>query len=82
MPLPDKYEPEHLGTPTFPLYSDGGIEVFDAPFDSVNTSAKVAVVGITPGFQQMEIAFRTVRAALVNGETEARRRQSDGGRKT
>ena len=63
------YGPEHLCTPTFRLYSDGDTEVFYAPFDSVNMSAKVAVVQITPGFQQMEIAFRSARAALVNGET-------------
>jgi hypothetical protein len=54
-----KYGPEHLCTPTFRLYSDRRIELFYAPFDFVNTSAKVALVGITPGFHQMEIAFRT-----------------------
>jgi hypothetical protein len=66
-----KYGPEHLCTPTFRLYSDPRIQLFYAPFDFVNRSAKVALVGITPGFQQMEIAFRTARAALVSGETGA-----------
>src|ERR1035441_9094999 len=69
-PLP-KYGPEHLCTPTFRLYSDPHIQLFYAPFDSVNTSAKVALVEITPGFQQMEIAFRTARAALAAGKEAA-----------
>ena len=69
-PLP-KYGPEHLCTPAFRLYSDPRIQLFYAPFDFVNMSAKVAIVGITPGFQQMEIAFRVARAALVNGKTGA-----------
>jgi len=58
-----------LSTPTFRLYANGTVEMFYAPFDSVNTSAKVAVVGITPGFQQMEIGFRIARAALAEGES-------------
>ena len=71
LPSLPKYGPEHLCTPTFRLYSDPRIQQFYAPFDSVNISAKVAVVGITPGYQQMELAFRSARAALVNGETGA-----------
>lgn len=71
LPPLDRYQPEHLCTPTFRLYSDSSIELFYAPFDFVNTSAKVALVGITPGFQQMEIGYRTARAALVKGETGA-----------
>ena len=41
LPPRGKYECEHLCAPTFRLYSDGGIETFYAPFDSVSTSAKV-----------------------------------------
>ena len=59
-----EYEPEHLCTSDFRLYSDAKLEMFYAPFDAVNRSAKVAIVGITPGFQQMEVAFRVARAAL------------------
>ncbi len=71
LPSLAKYQPEHLCTPTFRLYSDRRIELFYAPFDFVNKSAKVAVIGITPGFQQMEIAFRAARTALVSGKTAA-----------
>jgi hypothetical protein len=41
------------------------------PVPIVNTSAKVARVGITPGFQQMEIALRVARAALAAGKSGA-----------
>ena len=65
-----RYGHEHLCTATFRLYSDRRIELFYAPFDFVNKLAKVAVIGITPGFQQMEIAFRAARTALVSGKTD------------
>lgn len=44
-----KYGPEHLLTPAYRLYADKGVEMFYASFDAVNESAKVAIVGITPG---------------------------------
>jgi hypothetical protein len=71
LPQLPEYGPEHLCTPTFRLHADSSIEMFYAPLDYVNTSAKVAIVGITPGFQQMEIAFRTTRAALAAGKSGA-----------
>jgi hypothetical protein len=43
--------------------------MFYAPFDSINRSTKIAVVGVAPGFQQMEIAIRVVRQALHQGAT-------------
>ena len=60
-----RYGDEHLCTSTFRLYSDRRIQTFFAPFDFVNRSAKVAIIGITPGFQQMEIAFRAARLGAV-----------------
>src|ERR1700728_1431184 len=67
-PLPI-YSPEHLLTDSFRLYRDADLEMFYAPFETINRSARVAIVGITPGFQQMEIAIRFARAAMVSGRT-------------
>src|SRR5689334_4045895 len=39
------------------------------PFDWVNPTAKVILVGITPGLQQMKIANRAAQQALRNGVT-------------
>lgn len=67
LPALPEYAPEHLCTEAFRLYADTQLEMFYAPFDTINHSAKLAIVGITPGFQQMEIAYRVARAALALG---------------
>lgn len=69
-PLPI-YSPEHLLTDSFRLYRDTDLEMFYAPFEAINRAAKIAIVGITPGFQQMEIAIRSARAAIVSGRTNS-----------
>ena len=56
-----------LLTPDFLMAEDGRLAIYYAPFDYVNSQAKVALVGITPGFQQMEIALRESRDALRRG---------------
>ena len=85
--LPEKrlYEKQDLCTEQFKIYADSEIEVFYAPFDAVAESAKVAIVGITPGFQQMEIGFRFARSFLLEGHSgteacvEAKRQASFAG---
>ena len=37
----------------FLIKKDKNIEIYYAPFDYVNQKAKIMIVGITPGFQQM-----------------------------
>jgi hypothetical protein len=56
-----------LLTPDFLLEQDGRLAIYYAPFDYVNPGARVALVGITPGFRQMEIALRESRDALRRG---------------
>lgn len=51
----------------FLLAEEGRLAVYYAPFDYVNARARVALVGITPGFRQMEIALRESRDALRRG---------------
>jgi hypothetical protein len=67
--LPDRerYTRADLLTPEFLLEQDSRLAIYYAPFDYINPQAKVALVGITPGFRQMEIALRESRAALLRG---------------
>lgn len=53
----------------FQLFKSECLEIYYAPFDFVNTEARVVIVGITPGWTQMEIGFRQARAVLRNGGT-------------
>jgi hypothetical protein len=46
------------------LHRDASISVYFAPFDRVNAEAKIALIGITPGFQQMELLLRGLRDAV------------------
>jgi hypothetical protein len=56
-----------LLTDDFRIVKEDGLEIFYAPFDYVNRQAKVIVVGITPGWTQMEVAYRQARLDLVAG---------------
>jgi hypothetical protein len=67
--LPDRQRltKDDLLTDEFRLHQDERLTVYYAPFDYVNESAKVALVGITPGWTQMEIAYRSARRDLRDG---------------
>jgi hypothetical protein len=47
------------------------IEIAYAPFDHVNIDARIVVVGLTPGRQQMRNALMEARRCLRAGRTEA-----------
>ena len=40
---------------------DGNIEIYYAPFDYINSKAKIVIVGITPGLQQMTQSFQVIK---------------------
>ena len=44
----------------FLISSEDDIEIFYAPFDYLNSDAKIMIVGITPGFQQMQQSFEVI----------------------
>jgi hypothetical protein len=44
---------------------EGRLSVFYAPFDSVNPEARLVLLGLTPGWQQMCIAIETYGAACI-----------------
>lgn len=49
------------------MHGNGGLEVYYAPFEWVNLSAKVVLVGITPWKAQADIALTEAQRALVEG---------------
>ncbi len=68
LPLKDKYNKEELLINNFLVDKDESIEVYYAPHNEyINKNAKVFIVGITPGFQQMSTAMATARKYLEEG---------------
>lgn len=61
LPIKDSYEREDLVNDSFLYDKDGNIEIYWAPFDYINKDAKVFILGITPGWTQMELAFNYTR---------------------
>lgn len=49
------------------LWSDGAVSVHYAPFRHVNAAAKLMLVGLTPGLQQMELACTTAVREISSG---------------
>jgi len=69
--LPDWLPEETITRPELLIHRDGPVEVFYTPFDSVNTKAKVVLVGICPGRHQMFLAVQEARRVLRAGGTVA-----------
>jgi hypothetical protein len=67
--------------PDLSLVEDGPVSVRYCPFDWVNLTAKVVVVGITPGLHQMFLSCQEAQGALVEGVSgdEVLRRASEVG---
>jgi hypothetical protein len=53
--------------PALRLFKNGDLESWYTPFEHVNESAKIVVVGITPGETQLLNALREARAQLRTG---------------
>jgi len=51
------------------IEEDGDLSVYYAPFDYINTDAKIVVCGITPGFQQAILALEEAGKKLRKGAT-------------
>lgn len=60
-----------LLTPSFRLEHEGRLEIFYAPMDWLRPTARIAIVGITPGRQTMRIAYQTAVDGLAAGRTAA-----------
>lgn len=61
------------------LSSEGSVQTFYAPFDYINTKARITICGITPGHQQAVNALSEARKQLRAGTSveEARRKSKE-----
>ena len=65
LPIKDKYTKEELFTEDFLIDKENNIEIYYAPHNEyINPKAKILIIGITPGFIQMNIAIVTARKEL------------------
>lgn len=67
LPEAARYTPEDLMTEDFLVAWENDTVVYYAPFDWVNASALLAVIGITPGWGQMQESFQAFKRALDDG---------------
>lgn len=56
-----------LLNPTFRIAKHGAMDIYYCPFELVNARAKIMLVGITPGWTQIELAYRSARDSLRDG---------------
>lgn len=69
LPSKDKYEKNELLTEDFLIDKSDNIEIYYAPHNEyLNSKAKIFIIGITPGFQQMSTAISTAKKELDKGE--------------
>ena len=61
---------EQLLTADFLLDEEDDLRSYWIPFERLNAAARVAIVGLTPGWYQMKQAFTAARDALVTGVTD------------
>lgn len=69
LPLKDKYTKDELLVDEFLVDKKDNIEIYYAPHNEyINPKAKVFIIGITPGFQQMSTAIATARKELEKSD--------------
>jgi len=56
----------------FQLYSEDGLEIYYAPVGYVRRDAKIVLIGVTPGWSQMEMAYRMTRELLERYQDPSR----------
>ena len=56
-----KIDKKNVVSKDFLVNKDGNIEIYYAPFDYINSKAKIVIVGITPGLQQMIQSFQVIK---------------------
>lgn len=61
-----KFEKEDILNKDFELYNKGNMKIYYAPHNEIiNKNAKIFIVGITPGWTQTSIAYKTAQSLLV-----------------
>ena len=57
----NKIDKDSVISKNFLLSKEGNIEIYYAPFDYINPQAKIVIIGITPGLQQMIQSFQAIK---------------------
>ena len=70
LPVRERFERADLLIPPLRLHQENDLEMYYAPFGAVNSSAAIVLLGITPGWTQMEIAYRVARREMEAGLSE------------
>ncbi len=69
LPNKSKYKKEDLLIPELLIDNEDKISIYYAPHNEyINQNAKIFIVGITPGFEQMSTAILAAKDGLANGE--------------
>lgn len=64
------FNKENILNKTFELYNQDNIKIYYAPHNEIiNEKAKIFIVGITPGWTQTSIAYKTARNGLLQDLT-------------
>ncbi len=71
LPLKSSYERDEICSEQFLIAREGSIEVFYAPFDHINEKASLCLVGVTPGWTQMQVSFAEAKLAMTQGDDES-----------
>lgn len=67
LPIKDKYTKDELLVEDFLIDKDNNLSIYYAPHNEyINPKAKIFIIGITPGFQQMSTAIATARKEMEN----------------
>lgn len=70
LPIQKKYKKEELLIEGLLVDKEGKLEIYYAPHNEyLNIHAKVWLIGITPGFEQMSTAIGTARQGLEEGKS-------------
>lgn len=69
LPLSAVIDRALLDNDEFTLASEGNLSIIYAPFDYINREAKVALVGVTPGWTQMHTSFVEARFGIEQGQS-------------
>ena len=64
---PGSLSKEQLLVKELLIQEDKDMSIYYVPYEYVNKRAKVMIIGITPGFTQMELAIRCAREDLLQG---------------
>lgn len=68
LPLKEKYTKDELLIPELLIEKQGDLEIYYAPHNEyLNPNAKVFIIGITPGFEQMSTAIAEARRCIEEG---------------